>query len=119
MKRFLFIASFVLVASVASAQPATPQNHLGWTQVGQTQAVAQGATYNIYVDALPSSVMAGVTCVTSGSDSTCKGNWPAMTPGTHTVTLTQVIQTAESTKSVPLSVTFVVVVTPTGLVVVP
>lgn len=120
MKRFVLALAFILVASFASAQVATPINHFGWTQVGQTVAVASPATYNLYVDAATTPVpLTGVTCVAAGSDAACTSNIPALTVGAHTVTLAQNIQGAESGKSASLSFTFVVVVTPSGLVLKP
>jgi hypothetical protein len=50
---------------------------------------------------------------------TCTAPFPAMTPGAHALTLTQTISGAESGKSMALAFTFVVVVTPTGVRVVP
>lgn len=65
--------------------------------------------------------LTGVVCVagnpTTGSD--CTSNIPALTVGQHTVTVTQVIISAESGKSNTLSFTMVIVVTPSGLVLKP
>lgn len=110
------------LATVASAQVATPINHFGWTEVGQTPAVANGATYNVYVDAATVPVaLTGVTCVvgTPVTDAACTSNIPALTVGLHVVTLAQNIQGAESGKSTSISFTFVIVVTPTGLILKP
>lgn len=110
----------LLMAVSASAQTATPQNKFQWTEVGQTVAIAGGATYNLYDGTNPTPiVLTGVTCVagTPATDATCTGNIPALTLGVHTVTLTEVISGAESAKSAVLSFTFVIVVTPTNFIV--
>ncbi len=97
---------------------ATPANKLGWTIVGQTAAVAQAASYNMYVDgATTATALSGVVCVAAGSDASCSVPFPAFTPGNHSITLTQMISGVESGKSLPLAFTFVLVVTPTNLVI--
>lgn len=110
-------------ASLAQAAvAATPSNHLTFDLPGQAVAVAGSATYTAFVDgAAAGAVVTGLTCVTSTtvSGSTCTVNWPAMTVGTHSLTLTQTISGASSTPSTPLSFQFVVVVTPTNLRAVP
>lgn len=110
----------LLCSAVAFAQAASPTSHVGWDINGQAVAVASAATYNGYVDALPVVALTGVSCVTSvspaPSGSTCTANWPPMTAGAHTITITQVIAGAESSKSTPpLSFTFTIVVTPTNV----
>jgi hypothetical protein len=120
MKRFLaFLLALIVVSwQPASAQVATTGNKLGFTEVGMTVAIANSATYKIYVDgAATGAATTGLTCA-AGSPATnadCSVNLPALTVGTHTVTLTQVISAAESAKPTPFSFSFVVVVTPTGL----
>lgn len=110
----------LLMAANASAQTATPQNKFQWTEVGQTTAIAGGASYNLYDGTNPTPIiLTGVTCIagTPATDANCTGNIPALTLGVHTVTLTQVISGAESNKSSVLSFTFVIVVTPTNFIV--
>lgn len=122
MRRLLLSALLlVLVATRVAAQATTPNNHLGWTQTGQTAAVASGATYNYYADGVttPNGQLTGVTCTTAGADASCTSNIPALSVGAHTIAITQVISGAESAKSNVLSFTLVVVVTPSQLKVVP
>ena len=109
------IALFVLLlASTGQAQTATPQNHFGWTETGQTPAAATAATYKLYEGTTPLGTLTNVTCVASGADADCTGDIPALIQGTHTVTLTQNSQGAESPKSNAVSFTFVIVIVPTS-----
>ena len=119
MTRSAFLLLILLaLPSVVRAQPVTVTpgtSHVGWDEPGQTLPIATGSTYNAYVDALPPVVVAGVTCTANAAGLvTCVGNWPAMTPGAHTVTVTQV-NGGESLKSSGLSITFSVTVTPTNV----
>lgn len=104
----------LLLSITASAQTATPQNHFGWTEVAQTPAAATAATYKLYEGTTPLGTLTNVTCVAAGSDADCTGDIPALIQGTHTVTLTQNSQGAESPKSNTVSFTFVIVITPTN-----
>lgn len=120
MKRFLIALALLCSAAPLYAQTATPQNKFQWTEAGQTVPIAGGATYNLYDGSNPTPlVLTGVTCVagTPTTDANCTGSIPALTLGVHTVTLSQVISGAESGKSSVLSFTFVIVVTPTNLIV--
>lgn len=113
----LFTLIALLLAAPAFAQTATPQNHFGWTESAQTPAVATAATYKLYEGATSLGTLANVSCVVSATTSTdadCTGDIPALVQGTHTVTLTQNSQGAESPKSNAISFTFVIVVTPTN-----
>jgi hypothetical protein len=113
---WLVLFSLLLVPATAHAQSnVATGNKLGWTQTAQAPAIANSFTYNLYVDALTGQAVTGVTCVANAANSDCTGNVPAMTLGLHTLTLTQASGSAESSKSSPLSVTFVVLVTPSGL----
>lgn len=119
MKKILLTLIFTLgFASLASAQVATQNNKLGWTQVGQTAVVANGFTYNYYIDASTTATLAtGVLCVTGTpiANSDCSANFPALTLGMHTIQMTQASGVAESLKSTSFSFTFVVLITPTGI----
>lgn len=115
IKVFGFVVAGLLFAGTIEAQVATPASKLGWNQEGQTQAIAQSATYNMYVDVLVPTVAQNVICIV-GTPVTCKADLPALTVGSHQIRLTQVIGAAESPQSLPLSFTYVVVVTPTGLI---
>ncbi len=119
------IASLLVAAGcslgIATAQPATPSSRLAWDEVGQSVATAQAAAYAVYVDTGTPVALAGVTCVvgTPASTTTCSAAFPALTPGAHTLTLTQIIGGAESAKSATLAFSYVLVVTPTAVRVVP
>lgn len=121
-KYLLAVAAVIGIATASYAQAiVTPATHLGFDIVGQSAAVAQSATYLPYIDgsATPSLPLAGVTCV-GATPVTCVSTFPPLSPGVHTLVITQVIQTAESSKSAPvLTFTFVVVVTPTNVRAVP
>ena len=125
MKKIIaLLSAFVLMALTAHAQtPADPSKRLGWDVPGQAVTVAQASGYNLYIDAATTPVgLQSVSCASGGGSGpavTCTAPIPAMTPGTHLITLTQTSGTAESAKSTGLSITFVVVVTPQGLRVVP
>jgi hypothetical protein len=100
------------------AQTATPGSKLLWDLPGQTATVAQSASYRLYVDTGTPISLTGVTCVTGtvATTATCStAGWPAMTPGPHTLTVTQTMGGVESSQSVALSVTLVIVVTPTNV----
>lgn len=114
IRRLAFVLGLVLIASAAQAQTADPSKRLGWYQPGQTPAIAQAATYNVYDGASTTPiVLAGVVCTAATPNTACDAAFPALTPGAHVLTMTQVISGAESAKSVsPLSISFVVVVVP-------
>ena len=115
-------AVLVGLPHIATAQAATPASKLAWDQVGQSVATASGASYSVYIDTGTPIPLTGAVCVVGvpTTMATCTAPFPAMSPGAHTLTLTQVIAGAESPKSTPaLAVVFVVVVTPTNIRVVP
>lgn len=108
VKRILSVA-FVAVAllaipHVASAQ-ATGTSKLAWDQPSVPDAAtAQAFTYKYYADGATT----GVTC-TGTAPVTCQVNYPAFTPGSHTLTLTASNVAGESPKSAVFSFTFVVI----------
>jgi len=118
MRRCILLLSFLLLfAKVSYGQTAVQgASHLGFDVPNQTPAVAQGLSYNAYVDSNAPVVLAGVTCSTGTPNTTCTATWPTMNTGTHTIQLTQVSGTSESAKSTPPFVfTFVVLVSPTNV----
>jgi hypothetical protein len=116
---WLLLACLALSAPLY-AQAATPASSLAWDQIGQSVTVAQSAGYTVFLDGAPTgTALASVTCTATGASATCSAPFPALTPGAHTLTLTQTISGASSAKSAPLSFTFVIVVTPTNLRVTP
>jgi len=112
----LLIACFLLVPRLVAAQTTiTPgTSHVGFDTPGQSAAVANSFTYNVYVDALPKVTLANVTCSAGTPNTTCVADWPSMAAGVHTLTITQASGTAESGKSTGLSITMVVLVVPTN-----
>lgn len=117
-QRCLGVAVCLLLMAVSSyAQAATPASKLAFDEVGQALAVVQGATYNAVVDTAAPVPLAGVACIatTLPVGATCTATLPAMTVGTHILTVTQTISGAVSPQSAPLSFSFVVVVTPTNV----
>lgn len=114
MKKILFTIVFLMVASVAFAQPpATASNKLGWDQAALTLAEAQAYTYKYYPDnGVAGITLTPATCTGTTSPFSCEAPFPVFTPGPHTLTLTTSNLAGESPKSLPLS--FVFVVTPTS-----
>lgn len=114
-----FITSCIILVSILSTtiqgQTATGNSKLAFDLPGQSVAIASTATYNGYVDGATTGVLlTGLTC--SGTTlTTCLVNFPALTIGNHTITVTQLFGITESTKSSVLNFTFVVVVTPTNV----
>lgn len=111
----------VLCARPVAAQTATPASKLAWDEPGQTATVAQAAGYTLYLDAATTGMaLVNVACTapTTGPVA-CAAAFPAMTPGTHALTITQTIGGVESAKSSALSVTLVVVVTPANIRIIP
>lgn len=120
--------AILLTPRVASAQVATPLQHFGFTEVGQTvaQAAGAGVSYNLYDNSSTTPIpLTGLACVaaTVPANSDCTTSIPALTTGIHVVTVTQQVTVtagpAESGKSNVLSFTMVLVVTPSGLIVKP
>lgn len=108
----------VISASSAFAQTATPSSRLAWDQIGQPPAAANGFTYTAYVDGATAGIsLVGAVCNNgpTASDATCVVSLPPLVAGAHTVSVTQSLGGAESAKSVALSFTVVIVVTPTNV----
>ena len=116
--KILLTALLLLCAAPLTAQTATPGSKLLFDLPGQTAVIAQSATYKLYVDTGTPITLAAVTCTTGTptTTATCStAGWPAMTSGAHSLTVTQTIGGVETSQSVPLSVTLVIVVTPTNV----
>ena len=108
MKRFILACVFVLVSTAAFAQ-ATPASKLAWDQPNATLAEASAMTYKFYPDGGATGFpLTGVTCVV-GPPVSCSGNFPAFTPGSHTIQVTATNTAGESLKSTSFPFTFVVV----------
>lgn len=118
MRLLLMTLVALSLAAVASAQTTgTPSSKLLWDQAATDQATAQGYTYKFYADgATTGTALTGVTCAGTASPFICSVAFPAFTPGAHTVVVTASNVAGESSKSVSLSFTFVVIpATPANL----
>lgn len=115
MKKILLFVAACLVAGTAAAQNPTPASHLTWDQGATDLATAQAYTYRHYPDAaVAGTTLTGVTCTGTVSPFVCTVNFPAFTPGAHTLTLTAANTAGESAKSAAFAFTFVVVPTVPG-----
>lgn len=120
LKKLIQVLVLILIPTILYAQTATSANKIGFKEVGQSVAIAGSgsATYNIYIDNSTTPTPAtNLSCVASTptTDTDCSIAFPALTLGNHTITLTQVFGTTESTKSSPLAFQFLVAVTPSGI----
>ena len=109
-KKLILLAAFLLVANLANSQ-AIATSKLIWDQPGTISIPeATAFTYKYYPDnAVAGIVLTNVTC--SGTSTiTCQANFPAFTPGAHTLTISSSNAAGESAKSSPFA--FVFVVTP-------
>ena len=106
---------------VFAQAPATSANGLGWDQAAPDLATAKSYVYRAYPDAATVGMILGnVTCSGVASPFSCRADFPAFTPGSHTVTITAANVAGESAKSVPFSFTFIVQPSvPTNLRIVP
>lgn len=118
----LMVLCFAAAASPAWAQAANSGNKLRWDELGQIAATANTATYPMYPDSGSiATAVAAVSCVAAiaplnpGADTTCTGNFPAFTPGNHSLQLTQAFAGVESAKSNTLTFQFVVAVVPSSV----
>ena len=123
MRRLSIVAlSLLLVSMPAVAQTATPLSKLAFDEVGQTVATASGATYTGLIDGSTTATpLTGIVCTATANPTgaTCTSALPPLTPGTHTITITQTIGGASSAASAPLSFSLIVVVTPTNVRITP
>lgn len=123
MRTFGLALVLLLIATLASAQTANGANHLRWDELAQSVATANSATFPVYKDGATTStgIVASVVCAASvaplnpATDATCDGNFPAFTPGSHTLAITELLSGAESAKSNTITFQFVVSVVPTQL----
>lgn len=113
MKRVMLALLFSLVATVASAQAATPASRLFWdVNAPDTQTAANVYVYRYYPDASTTGiVLTGISCATTTTAGlmTCNTVLPAFTAGSHTLVMTAANEAGESLKSAPLPFVFVVV----------
>lgn len=112
MKSLTLTLTFLLVGSNSLYAQATSTNKLVVDQPAPNLATAQGYTYK-YQEGVTSILLTGTNCTGTVSPFPCAFNFPAFTPGAHTITVTasdtSVTPNLESPKSAPLTFTFVVV----------
>ena len=111
MKFFLIITVILVNFSVASAQST---KRLQWDIIATSLTEAQSNIYNIVIDNGAVQVVAH-TCAGTSSPFQCSIPMPALTPGTHTVTIQTIepVNGLESARSAPFS--FSIPSLPTGL----
>lgn len=117
LTRFVIVGVLCGVASSAAAQVVATDKQM-WDQCAPALADANRYTYPYVVDATPGGPLTGVVCVLavpaipcSGAATgfTCTGNYPALTPGTHTVTMTANDGGVASLPSTPFTFQFTIV----------
>lgn len=118
--RLALLFTIMFAPPIAAQTVATPASVYQWTEANMAAATAQSATYKHYDPATgtTSTTLTGVTCTANATvpaNADCQAPIPALTLGNHTVAISQVISTAESTKSNTVTFQFVVVVQPTNL----
>lgn len=119
MKKFVWVSCFLsslLISSLAiNAQVTVPLgSKLLWDQPASTLAVANALNYRPYLDAAtnPGSNLTGVVCTGTSSPFSCSANFPAATPGNHTIAIDAFDGSSASSKSNSVSVTVVLFGTP-------
>lgn len=111
MKKLVLALALLFVPSVAAAQ-VVPTDKLAWDIQAPDLATAQAYTYKYYPDSSTSGInLTGVTCTSVGTPAviTCRTNFPAFTPGAHTLTITASNAAGESAKSATYKFDLVVV----------
>lgn len=110
MKKLLLGLFGVLLSFNVFAQNVVTGSKLAWDQVAPSLADASGYSYFYYADgATPRTALANVTCVGTSTPFQCSVNFPAFTPGNHTIAVSASNIAGESAKSNPLAFIFVVV----------
>lgn len=110
MKKFLLLAFFLLIPSLAHAQTTGVSGQkFAWDIAAPDLVSAQGYTYKFYADgATTGTPFVGVVCSGTAAPFQCEVTIPAFTPGNHTLTVTATNVAGESPKSTPFVFTFVV-----------
>lgn len=100
-----------LLAAPAAAQ-VTTANKIVLDEPAPSLAVANGYQYKYYEGVAAGVVLTGTSCTGVSSPFTCTFNFPAFTPGSHSITLTAsdttVTPALESAKSTQLTFVFVI-----------
>lgn len=102
------VVMFMFLSGAAFSQ-AIPSSKLLWDEAGVDLATVSAYTYKYYPDgSATGTALTGVTC--SGTTTfSCQTNFPAFTPGAHTLQMTATNAAGESAKSVVFNFTFIVV----------
>jgi hypothetical protein len=102
------VLAFLLIPVLAQAQ-ATNSSRLVWEQPNATLAEAQAYTYRYYPDGNATGTsLTNVICAEQNTTITCASDFPAFTPGSHSLTITALNAAGESSQSAPFMFTFVV-----------
>jgi|SRR3990172_772177 len=108
MFRILLVLSIFLSSSLLLAQ-ATGTSRLVLDQAGPSLVDVNAYIYKYYPDSATVGItLTGVVCSGSSSPFVCVVNFPAFTPGSHTLTLSASNVAGEGPKSSSISFTFVV-----------
>ena len=108
-KLIVFTLAALLFAMPVMAQTATPGNNLAFDQAAPSLTEAQAYTYQLYADGSSGFIgLTNVVCAGTASPFQCTVQFPAFTPGAHTLQLTASNAAGESAKSAVFSFTFVV-----------
>jgi hypothetical protein len=107
MKRLTLAIVLVLVPFVGEAQTF---RQLGWDQPASSLSDVQAATYKYYLDGSETGLpLINVSCSGDTSPFQCTADFPASTPGPHTLSVSAVNVAGESAKSNELKFNTVVV----------
>lgn len=88
-KTLVLALAFGMSASLAHAQTAViGTEHVAWDQSAPDLATAQSYTYSFQIDGGTSVDAVGVVCNGPSIPFSCQADFPASTPGVHSMTLT-------------------------------
>lgn len=108
MKTLGSLLVILLLAATAGAQTVVQTDHLGWDQTAPALADATRYAYTPTVDGAAKPALVNVACTGSASPFACVGDYPALTPGSHSLTLTATDGTLASTPSLPFGFVFAI-----------
>lgn len=105
------IGLFILLFSISLlAQNASVNNKFGWDQIGTNLSVVQNYVYTYKDNGVMGTSLTGVICSGATSPFSCRGNFPNLTTGQHSLTLVAIDTTTltplESAESVTLKFEF-------------
>jgi hypothetical protein len=125
--RYLPLALLLFAAPAFAQTPAGPASRLAWNQPLSTDQTLSGYTHFASVDgAAPVALTRTCSGTPTPQGFACTAPLPAMTPGTHVVRVIarytvqgQTFEAAEGAPGDRISLTLIVVLTPTGVTVAP